>query len=58
MTVLGLVFLAIALWILVSGEGWWAGRRVRRLREPRLYWVSLGGCVGVALLCFGLASVI
>ncbi|MCU0756646.1 MAG: hypothetical protein MUE46_16280 [Xanthomonadales bacterium] len=55
MTVLGLLLLALALWVLIRGESWWAGRQVRRLREPRQYWMSLGGCVLVALLCFVLA---
>jgi hypothetical protein len=55
MILLGLAFLAAALWMLVAGESWWAGRRVRRLREPRLYWISLGSCAFVGLLCLVLA---
>lgn len=55
MVVLGLVFLALALWMLVSAEAWWGGRRVRRLREPQRYWTSLSTCVAAGLLCFVLA---
>lgn len=53
MGMLGVAFLALGLWMLVAGEAWWAGRRVRRLREPRRYWTSVGGCAGLALICFG-----
>lgn len=56
MGMLGLVFLAVALWAVISGEAWWAGRWVRRMREPRRYWTSISGCTGVALLLFVLGS--
>jgi|JI81BgreenRNA_FD_contig_51_127262_length_803_multi_2_in_0_out_0_2 hypothetical protein len=54
MGILALVFLAVALWAVISGEAWWAGRWVRRLREPRPYWISIGTCVVTALLIFAL----
>lgn len=50
MTLLGLLFLAVAFVALIRGQAWWAGRWVRRLREPQRYWTSIGGCVLIALL--------
>lgn len=52
---LGVGFVVLGLGMLVAGEAWWAGRRVRRLREPRHYWTSLGTCGALALICFVVA---
>ncbi len=48
------VFLVVAFWSLIRGEAWFAGRWVRRMREPRLYWTSIWVCVGIAVVLFAI----
>ena len=49
MTFIALLFVAAAAWALLTGRSG-CGGTVSRSDQPAQYWLSVGVCVGVALL--------
>ena len=50
MTFIALLFVAAAAWALLTGRAGWVGGAVSRRDQPARYWLSVGVCVGMALL--------